>query len=234
MAATEHDGRSTRWDPHRKERRRTIIGAAIATIDEFGPDVLTAQIAERAGVPRTHVYRHFEGKDALDMAVAREISRQIGQTIRLGLEGGGSARNLIKVAIEAHLSFIEDHPNLYRFLARRAYTVDATGSASTDDAKAAFAAELSGLLTGYMALLDIHSDHAEQVMIGVVGMVDATGAWWVDHRDVARAELTERLTDQTWLLFETITRPLGIAVDPELELPPVQLGRRPEPAAPLT
>ena len=40
------DGRSTRWDPHRRERRLTIINAAIAAIEEYGPEALTAQIAD--------------------------------------------------------------------------------------------------------------------------------------------------------------------------------------------
>ena len=62
------DGRSTRWDPHREQRRLAIITAAIAAIGQDGPDVSTAQIAEAAGVPRTHVYRHFDGKQALDLA----------------------------------------------------------------------------------------------------------------------------------------------------------------------
>ena len=71
------DGRSTRWDPHRRERRAAITAAAIAAIEQYGPDALTGQIAELAGVPRTHVYRHFEGKQALDRAVVRRAGREI-------------------------------------------------------------------------------------------------------------------------------------------------------------
>ncbi len=72
------DGRSTRWDPHRRERRAAIIAAAIEAIEAHGPDALTGQIAEMAGVPRTHVYRHFDGKQALDLAVSRHVANQIG------------------------------------------------------------------------------------------------------------------------------------------------------------
>jgi AcrR family transcriptional regulator len=89
MTEQARDGRSTRWDPHRRERRLTIINAAIAAIERYGPDALTGQIAELAGVPRTHVYRHFEGKQALDLAVSRHVANQIGQQIRAGLAGGG-------------------------------------------------------------------------------------------------------------------------------------------------
>ena len=73
------DGRSTRWDPHRRERRTAIIRAAISAISEHGPDALTGQIADMAGVPRTHVYRHFEGKQALDLA-ARTVFERVNYT----------------------------------------------------------------------------------------------------------------------------------------------------------
>src|SRR5436305_764860 len=126
------DGRSTRWDPHRRERRLTIINAAIAAIEEYGPDVLTAQIAEKAEVPRTHVYRHFDGKPALDLAVSTHVANQIAETIRAGLAGGGTAMTIIRGAIDQHLGWVESHPNLYRFLAQHSYRVrtDSLGTAS--------------------------------------------------------------------------------------------------------
>src|SRR4051794_33062942 len=110
MAAEPRDGRSTRWDPHRRERRAAIIAAAIGAIEEYGPDALTAQIADRAGVPRTHVYRHFDGKQALDIAVARAAAKEIGESIRSGLATPGSPRAIIQASIDQHLGWIERHP----------------------------------------------------------------------------------------------------------------------------
>src|SRR5438132_9310238 len=106
MAQTERDGRSTRWDPHRRERRLLIINAAIAAIEDFGPDALTAQIAERAGVPRTHVYRHFDGKPALDLAVSSLVAARLGDEIRAGLSVQGSAREIVHVLIAPFLGWI--------------------------------------------------------------------------------------------------------------------------------
>src|SRR5436305_9775977 len=157
------DGRSTRWDPHRRKRRAAIIAAAIAAIEEHGPDALTGQIAERAGVPRTHVYRHFEGKQALDLAVSRHVANQIGTSIRAGLATRGSARDIIHGAISQHLGWIEAHPNLYRFLAQHSYAVATTGTPAADDAKAAFAAELTALLEGYLRAFSLETAPAERV-----------------------------------------------------------------------
>jgi AcrR family transcriptional regulator len=213
------DGRSTRWDPHRRERRAAIIDAAIEAIEEYGPEALTAQVAEKAGVPRTHVYRHFEGKHALDLAVSRHAARQIGESIRAGLATPGSARTIIGGAIDEHLRWVEAHPNLYRFLAQHAYAVATTGSPAADDAKAAFATELSALLARYMSLFDLDTGPAERVIIGVVGMVDSTAAWWLEHPDVPRKELTTQLTEQVWLIIDHTARALGLVLDPDQELP---------------
>jgi AcrR family transcriptional regulator len=213
------DGRSTRWDPHRRRRRAAIIQAAVDAIEAHGPDVLTAQIAELAGVPRTHVYRHFDGKQALDLAVSRHVARQIGETIRAGLAATGSARAIIGGAIDQHLRWVEAHPNLYRFLAQHAYAVANTGSPAADDAKTAFAAELTGLLERYMAMFDLDTSPAERVIIGVVGMVDATAAWWLEHPDVPRAELTGQLTEQTWLIIDQTARAAGLRLDLDQRLP---------------
>jgi AcrR family transcriptional regulator len=208
------DGRSTRWDPHRRRRRAAIIDAAVEAIEEYGPDALTGQIAEKAGVPRTHVYRHFAGKHALDLAVSAQVAREIGESIRAGLAGPGSARSIIGGAIDHHLAWVEAHPNLYRFLAQHAFAVASSGSAAADT-KAALATELSALLARYMTMFDLDTGPAERVIIGVVGMVDSTAAWWLEHPDVARSELTRELTEQVWLIIDHTARSLGLVLDPD-------------------
>lgn len=219
-ASGEHrDGRSTRWDPHRRERRLAIINAAVVAIEEYGPDALTAQIAEKAGVPRTHVYRHFEGKQALDLAVSGHIANQIGQQIRAALARPGSARQIISAAIAEHLGWIEAHPNLYRFLIQHAYAVKASGSQHAEDAKAAFAAELTALIQRYMHALGVASERAERMVVGVVGLVDATAAWWLERGDLPRDELTAELTDRVWVLIDRSAREVGLDLDPDQPLP---------------
>src|SRR6185312_3244455 len=106
MAEQARDGRSTRWDPHRRERRLAIITAAVRTIEEHGPDALTGQIAQYAGVPRTHVYRHFDGKRALDLAVSAHVANELGTRIRDALGTRGSPRQIIGASVEAHLAWI--------------------------------------------------------------------------------------------------------------------------------
>jgi AcrR family transcriptional regulator len=221
MTVEVRDGRSTRWDPHRKERRAAIIAAAIEAIEEHGPDALTGQIAEKAGVPRTHVYRHFEGKSALDLAVARSAAAEITESIRTGLASGGTTLEILRAAISRHLSWIEEHPNLYRFLAQHAYVIGQSGTRVSDDAKAALAAELTQLLSGYMRRFGLDPSPVELLVVGAVGMVDSTAAWWLEHREPPREELAAMLADELWCLIEQVLRPTGLDLDPNQPLPPL-------------
>jgi AcrR family transcriptional regulator len=198
-----------------------IIDAAIAAIEEHGPDVLTAQIAEQASVPRTHVYRHFEDKAALDLAVSTHVANQIGERVRAGLARGGTARAIIAGAVDQHLGWVEEHPNLYRFLAQHSYRVRTEAGDGAGDAKAVFAAELTALLSGYMSAFGVDSAPAERVVVGVVGLVDATAAWWLGHPDLPRATIAAELADQVWLLIDRTNRQLGLALDPDQPLPPL-------------
>jgi AcrR family transcriptional regulator len=215
------DGRSTRWDPHRRERRLSIITAAIAAIEEHGPDVLTAQIAEAANVPRTHVYRHFEDKAALDLAVSTHVANQMGLQIRAGLATGGTSRTIIAGAIDQHLGWVESHPNLYRFLAQHSYRISTGGTGGARDAKAVIATELTALWSRYMTALSIDTAPAERVIIGVVGLVDATAVWWLGQDDLPREDVANELTEQVWLLIDRTTRQLGLVLDPDQPLPQI-------------
>ena len=57
------DGRTTRWDAHRDQRRAELVQAAVRAIDQHGPDVTIADIAAEAGVSKPVLYRYFTDKD---------------------------------------------------------------------------------------------------------------------------------------------------------------------------
>ena len=193
--------------------------AAVAAIEADGPEVLTAQVAERAGVPRTHVYRHFDDKQALDLAVSSLIGAQIAERIRVALASRGSVRAIISASIDEHLSWIETHPNLYRFLAQHAYTVRLSGTTDAVDAKAAFAAELTSLIRRYLEVLGADTSPAERIIVGLVGLVDATAAWWLETGDPSRTVLTSELTDRVWVVLDRSAGDLGLQLDPDEPLP---------------
>jgi AcrR family transcriptional regulator len=218
------DGRSTRWDRHRRERRQLIIEAAISAIEEHGPDALTAQIAERAGVPRTHVYRHFDGKPALDLAVSQTVAGRLLNEFRSVMSMRGSARELVHALIEPFLAWVEQNPNLYRFLNRHAFAVNTTGRQDADDAKSVLVGQLTLMTSAYLMLLGAEEPNVGRVVAGVVGLVDGSAAWWLEHGGEPRHELAAALTEEVVSALRRMAGSIGLDFDPDVELPQVTPG----------
>lgn len=191
----------------------------MAAIEEHGPDALTGQIAEKAGLARTHVYRHFSGKQSLDLAVATYLVDGLTSRIRDALHHPGSPIEIIRAAVTEHLAWVDEHPNLYRFLVRRSHTDTETGSDLATDVKDAFGRELTSILGAYFALFDVPEEYAEPVVIGLVGMVDATATWWSERRSVGRAELAEALVRRCWMIIDDAARSYGVTVPADGPLP---------------
>jgi hypothetical protein len=72
-----------------------------------------------------------------------------------------------------------------------------------------------------MVALGLDTEPAERLMVGVVGLVDATAAWWLDRSDLSREAVTDELTDQVWLLLDRTTRQRGLELDPNQPLPTI-------------
>ena len=82
-------GRAARWKAHNAERRKRIVTAAIRVIEAAAPDAeLSVQkVADKAGLVRTVIYRHFDGKPELVRAVQAHIVGELREALdRAGLQ----------------------------------------------------------------------------------------------------------------------------------------------------
>ncbi|WBB51987.1 TetR/AcrR family transcriptional regulator [Verrucosispora sp. WMMD573] len=169
----------------RARRRQAIVEAAVRVIEEHGTDTGLGTVADRAGLPRPHVYRHFASKGDLDQSVARHAARLVSAWIRPSLSAPGTPPEVVHGIVGRVLSWAVAHPNLYRFRARlgTAYAVPEITEAAVANLRAA----------GYSAHLPAY------VVASVVGMVDAGIIWWFDHRDeVGPEQLNDWLAAQVW------------------------------------
>lgn len=112
------EGARPRGAYHHGDLRRALVAAAAAMVAESGVDALTLRgVGERAGVSRTALYRHFDGKAALLAAVAQEGFRRLRLDIEaavLGAEGDG-VEPLVALG-EAYVGFGAAHPAHYRVM----------------------------------------------------------------------------------------------------------------------
>ena len=196
-------------------RSNQILTAARAAIEEHGPDALTGQIAKHAGLARPNVYRHFSSKDDLDLAVARTAYQELRAEIRARLDLCGTPLDVIRAPIAAQVIWADSHQNLYRFLVSRGYQ---RSSQWRKAERRDFAAELAGAGARYFPHFAENSDAAEALLVGLIGLVDASVLRWLTRPTDARERLIDRLTTHSWLIIDHYLREIGVHLDPAVPL----------------
>jgi AcrR family transcriptional regulator len=196
-------------------RREDLLEAARVVIDEYGPEALTSQIAERAGLARPNFYRHFSTRDDLDVAVARAAYQELRAEIRARLEVCGRPLDVIRAPIEAEVAWADMHPNLYRFVIAR-------GNQWTSERRTlehvAFATEITTAAERYFPRFVADLDAADAVVTALGGLIDASILRWLRLRTETRDQLIDRLTSRSWLIIDDHLRSLGVRVDPSVHL----------------
>ncbi|WP_067693098.1 TetR/AcrR family transcriptional regulator [Nocardia jejuensis] len=206
-----HDSLRARREASRanrgEERRREIITAAIAAIETEGPAASTGDFATRAGLNRTHIYRHFSSKEELDREVTLTLYREHKARIRAGMREHQTAMAAIRGPIAHHVTWAHEHPNLFQFLVSRRYArSDQPGSSESG-----FAFEIALAAKQYIPDFFDQRGEADGFIVAVHGLIDASIQWWLDHPGDTLDQLIDRLTTQSWLLLRQRLDESGIA-----------------------
>lgn len=216
-APTTGDARRDRWRKHRVARRAEFVDAALRTLDENGPDLAMEDVAAAAGVTKPVLYRHFEDKADLYLALGQRGTELLFSRLVPAINAELAPVPRIRTALNAFFSVIEEHPNLYRLLAHGTGSRP-TGADVVAEDKEVIATTLSTLLGDYMRMFGMDSGAAEPWAYGIVGMVQNTGEWWLDRRSMSRDSVVEYLTQIIWAAIDGLGRQHGIVVDPNLPL----------------
>ncbi|WP_246002303.1 hypothetical protein [Allorhizocola rhizosphaerae] len=125
-------------------------------------------------------------------------------------------RELIAATIDAYLGAIEAQAELYTFLMR----ADIAGVHHLiNGAMQTVSSGLSRVIGDRLRALGLDAGPAEPWAVGIVGLVQATGDWWMRHqRPMSREALTGYLTTLLWQGIEGVKRsadlpPLGVLHD---------------------
>ena len=218
------DGRRLRWTQHRAERRASFVAAGADAIDLHGAEASAEQIAEIAGVSRTVLYRYFRDREDLRQAIADHVVMAVTESVlpKLAISPQSTPREIILAAVETIVGWLDEHPNLYYFLRTR------RSGSSLDVVETTLAVQVAALLKILMVMFGIDDEVAEPGAHGLVGFVEATGAWWLSHREtMTRERFTDLVCVGIWHLVEGIARDhdLVIAYDEPLPFGPTGAGR---------
>lgn len=212
------DARKDRWRKHRIARRAEFVEAALRVLDEHGLELGMDDVAAEAGVTKPVLYRHFEDKADLHTALGQRGTEILFERLIPAINAELAPLPRIRQALNAFFSVIEEHPNLYRLLARLPGHDTANASDVVTEDKELIATTLTALLGDYMRMFKLDSGAAEPWAYGIVGMVQNTGDWWLDKQTMGRDSVVEYLTQIIWAAIDGLTRAQGITIDPNVPL----------------
>jgi AcrR family transcriptional regulator len=200
------DGRARRWAGHREARRLELVDAACSAIAEHGPEVTTEQIAARAGVSRPGLYRHFEGRDDLQSAIAARSVERLVAELEPVWRPSGRPFDMLAKALRAHLRWLGANGNVYRYLKRTSFGTG--GESATTNVRATVAAHVAGMLVDGSLGAEIPPPVAHPLAFGLVGMVDSAAAHWLDDpHGATRDALATQLTEACWAVIRATVGP---------------------------
>lgn len=228
------DGRQARWDEHNQERRRRILEAAVGVIGEGEPgaEVHVQQIAERAGLSRTVVYRHFADRADLDRAVQAAILDDLWAGLLPAVSLDGSIGAIIERIVSTYVGWAVAHPALHRFA-----ELDPDGSGPLQQGLEQVAVQIAELIQTAVELLGVQLDADEQasldpLVFGLVGAVFGAVRRWVSRPERAPSApvLVQLVTESVWHIIEGHGRRLGVELARDVPVEQL-LAAVPDPAA---
>lgn len=213
------DGRSSRWDQHRAERRTELVEATLRAIRSRGAGVGMDDIAAVAGTSKTVYYRHFTDRAGLYGAVAERVNAIILRDITAAVgdvsvftgplvdpaSPASPPRDLLAAAVDAYLALVEHDPEVYRFIvaaplvppSERTETIDLASTVSQ-----AVALQIGNLIAAALSTAGHSTEPAATWGHAVVGMARAAGDEWLRTgaaaSGVSRETLKEHLTELIW------------------------------------
>jgi AcrR family transcriptional regulator len=219
------DGRSVRWEAHKRERRAAIIQAAIEATEEHPPgtDIHVQLIAKKAGIGRPVVYRHFVDRDDLDRAVQRRaLDMLTGQIIGAVSEGGG-LRDVIERSVLRYVQWAHDHRALHRFAMRE---LPGKIDNPVRNVIRGISEQFKPLLLEGATVLGIELDEddaatVDLVAFGVVSQIVSAVRLWLargEDRKPAPEALAYRLSQIIWYQLDGMASTRGGKLDPNLPI----------------
>ncbi|MGB8652288.1 MAG: TetR family transcriptional regulator [Mycobacteriales bacterium] len=187
------DGRRLRWAEHRVARRTELIEAVITTVRARGPVIDLDDVSAVSGIGKAVLYRYFDDKADLFLAVGREVAERISSAVVAAVDGQREPRAMLAAGIAAFLRCVDEDPDLYRFVVHRPLTDQAVR-----DHSAVVGEHMSRLIGDLLRAAGLDSGVAEPWAFAMVGAVRAAAERWLDQRTLTRPALAAHLTDLLW------------------------------------
>ncbi len=213
------DGRTSRWDGHREQRRSELVDIAVQAIAQCGPLTTIEQIAQHAGTTRTKLYRFFDGAPDLRRAVAHRAVAMLTDELVPLWSPNGSPAEMISAAVGAYVHWLTVNTNLYLYVDRHAERGDREAAGTLNDLRSAIGMYLATVLAAHLDSFGLDAKPAQLLAFVVIGFVESgTRQWLHCPGGYCHEELESQLSQWIWVLFDDTLRAGGITLDPHAPL----------------
>ncbi|WP_320670868.1 TetR/AcrR family transcriptional regulator [Patulibacter defluvii] len=179
----------------RADRRRQLLDAALAEFAERGYAAASMNaIAERAGITKPLLYRHFDSKDGLFAACQQEVGEALVTAVEGAMAAAPRSLELPARVVGAVLAALEPDPRRWAILTDRTIPLDGpvgAGALRYVGRLRELAGEGIGELLGAAGLED--ADDRDAATAAWIAIVTAAVEWWLVHPGTSAAAMEQRV-----------------------------------------
>ncbi|WP_203338484.1 TetR/AcrR family transcriptional regulator [Nocardioides limicola] len=212
------DGRRVRWEQHNQQRRQAVIDAAVAVIEAHPPghEIHVQQIADRAGINRSVVYRHFTDRSDLDLAVQDEVCLRAATVVLEAITLDGTPREITHRVVDAYIRWAVAHAALVQFAERH---IPGADRRPLDDTLQQIVEQVEVVIGAFVPIVggrlsQFDRDALDPWVFGLIG-----GCFGAVRRWSSREELSpdvdsfvDLVTDMAWFQIEGMARSRGLVL----------------------
>lgn len=210
-----------RWGDRNAGRQRVLIEALIALVEESEPgvDISFQDIADRAGISRSVIYRHFSNRKDLDTKAREHVIANYLDSIMPTLDPAETVRETVTVAVDTYVSLAAEHPRLYQWV-ELAAAEDVGGANAVMTARDAIAQQISALIVPAAAVFGESDPGIEIGVFAVVSMIDGAVTRWLRDRPEGwdAPAVARTLIGTLLILLDGHARLRGITLDVDVPI----------------
>lgn len=216
--STPADGRKRRWEQHNAARRQRVIDAALTVLDrdvQPGEWASAQQIADEAKIHRTGIYRYFDDRADLDVAIQRVICEGLRSTLTDSVTLEGTARSVAQRVVDAYIRWVVAHPAWTHVIEQ-----NVTGAAESplQETIARVAEKIEIAVQGFLALVDADLSEDDLKLVGpwvsslISGGVGAVRTWRAQDDAVDLNTFSLFLADIIWMQITGLGASRGVQI----------------------
>lgn len=108
----------TRTKLRTEDRQTELVQAALVLAAKKSPvEITTGDLAQAVGITQGGVFKHFESKEAIWLAVLDEAHQRLMEALQLAAQTEqGNMLEALRAVFMAHIGFVQKHPGVPRLI----------------------------------------------------------------------------------------------------------------------